>query len=247
MPSPIAYAETAALFAILHGETAEAQRIVDHMLPAERQTFADQLTQPRNMLAQYCQECEAMTPVAQSVTTPALGPDRRGAPHVRARRAPLTAPRTARTIERKYRMSRTATQFLTRPLRWLQARCAPTADTTVVLGDTDALPLPYNDPYFGLLHAMYALQHDIQRSETAADALRAFVGARVLRTAERLVFELAVRVTSERVAAGLSPEDGPVLKDLEIAREHLHRALSAVTDADSHFYDYDDEPAALED
>jgi hypothetical protein len=71
------YAETAALFAILHGETAEARRIVDDMFPAERQSFADQLTQLRNMLGQYCQECGAMTPVAQSVTTPALGPDSR--------------------------------------------------------------------------------------------------------------------------------------------------------------------------
>jgi hypothetical protein len=80
-------------------------------------------------------------------------------------------------------MFRTAPRPLTRPLRWLQARCAPTADTRVVLGDTDAVPLPYNDPYFGLLHAMYALQHDIQRSETAADEGAHCVGARVLRTA----------------------------------------------------------------
>lgn len=59
-----AYAETAALVAVMNGQPDEARRIVNDMYPAERETFADQLTALRNMLGQYCQVCGDPTPAA---------------------------------------------------------------------------------------------------------------------------------------------------------------------------------------
>lgn len=49
-PSVTAFAETAALFAILNDDTEDAQRIISEMLPNERAEFAGQLDRLRSML-----------------------------------------------------------------------------------------------------------------------------------------------------------------------------------------------------
>lgn len=52
MPTPpvTAFAETAALYAVLNEDMEEAERIVGAMLPGERATLAGQLDQLRNLL-----------------------------------------------------------------------------------------------------------------------------------------------------------------------------------------------------
>lgn len=49
-PAVTAFAETAALYAILNEDTEEAERIVSEMLPNERTMFAGQLDKLRSML-----------------------------------------------------------------------------------------------------------------------------------------------------------------------------------------------------
>ena len=143
--------------------------------------------------------------------------------------------------------------LLPRPLQWLNERRGKTTASVpaqqageVKLGDTDAHPLPYNDPYFGLLHSLYALQHDIQRAESLGQALHTFTGARVMRTIDQLVVELEVRYAKDRTEAGQDPEDGPVVHDLAAAREHLRRACDALHTADMRFCQFEDEPEALD-
>lgn len=49
-PAVTAYAETAALYAVLNQDETEALRLVGNMFPAERAFFAKQLDQLRSML-----------------------------------------------------------------------------------------------------------------------------------------------------------------------------------------------------
>lgn len=77
-PPPVtAFAETAALYAVLTEDMAEARRIVGDMLPSERATFQQQLDKLVNMLGARCEDCDALTPVGTSVTIRPLGPERR--------------------------------------------------------------------------------------------------------------------------------------------------------------------------
>jgi hypothetical protein len=77
-PPPVtAFAETAALHAVLNEDMEEARRIVGEMLPGERATFAEQLDRLRELLGARCDGCDALTPIGTSVTVNPLSPERK--------------------------------------------------------------------------------------------------------------------------------------------------------------------------
>ncbi|MFJ9129571.1 hypothetical protein ACIRJS_36300 [Streptomyces sp. NPDC102340] len=61
-PSISTFAETAALYAVLCEDQAEAQRIVRDMFPGERATFAEQLDTLRSLLTDRFGNALADTP-----------------------------------------------------------------------------------------------------------------------------------------------------------------------------------------
>lgn len=79
MPGPAvtAFAETAALYAVLNEDMPEAHRLVNDMLPSERATFANQLYKLADLLGARCEGCDALTPIGTSVTVNPLSPDRK--------------------------------------------------------------------------------------------------------------------------------------------------------------------------
>lgn len=79
MPGPAvtAFAETAALYAVLTEDMPEAHRLVNDMLPGERATFSDQLYKLADLLGARCEGCDALTPIGTSVTVNPLSNDRK--------------------------------------------------------------------------------------------------------------------------------------------------------------------------
>lgn len=56
-PKVTAFTETAALWAVMNDDMVEARRIVDDMLPGERDEFSGQLARLADMLGSYCGRC----------------------------------------------------------------------------------------------------------------------------------------------------------------------------------------------
>lgn len=75
-PAVTAFTETAALYAVMNDDLAEARRIADDMLPGERATLATQLDTLRDILGARCDSCGALTPIGTGVTTNPLSPQR---------------------------------------------------------------------------------------------------------------------------------------------------------------------------
>ncbi|MBC9730970.1 hypothetical protein [Streptomyces sp. TRM68367] len=75
-PAVTAFAETAALYAVMNEDLPDARRIVGDMLPGERAQLAQQLDQLRELLGPRCDGCDALTPIGTSVLTDALSPNR---------------------------------------------------------------------------------------------------------------------------------------------------------------------------
>lgn len=63
------FTETAALWAVMNDDVREAQRIVNDMLPNERDEFAGQLRRLLNMLGSYCDRCGARLDSPQDLVT----------------------------------------------------------------------------------------------------------------------------------------------------------------------------------
>lgn len=57
-PKVTAFTETAALWAVMNDDMVEARRIVDDMLPGERDEFSGQLARLADMLGSYCGKCD---------------------------------------------------------------------------------------------------------------------------------------------------------------------------------------------
>jgi hypothetical protein len=79
MPGPAvtAFAETAALYAVLNEDWPEAHRLVNDMLPGERATLQGQLYKLADLLGARCEGCDALTPIGTSVTVNPLSVDRK--------------------------------------------------------------------------------------------------------------------------------------------------------------------------
>jgi hypothetical protein len=75
-PAVTAFAETAALYAVMTEDLPGARRIVGDMLPGERAQLAQQLDQLRELLGPRCDGCDALTPIGTSVLTDPLSPKR---------------------------------------------------------------------------------------------------------------------------------------------------------------------------
>jgi hypothetical protein len=76
-PPVTAFAETAALYAVLNNETSEAIRIIGDMLPGERTTFYDRLGRLITLLGDRCDGCGELAPIGTSVMSNPLDPDSR--------------------------------------------------------------------------------------------------------------------------------------------------------------------------
>lgn len=76
MISVTAFAETAALYAVLNEDMPEARRVVGDMLPGERAVFAEQLYALAELLGPCCERCGNLTPIGTSVLTNPLSPAR---------------------------------------------------------------------------------------------------------------------------------------------------------------------------
>ncbi|NEA22642.1 hypothetical protein [Actinomadura bangladeshensis] len=64
-----AFTETAALWAVMNEDAGNARRIVDEMLPGERDEFAGQLRRLLGLLGSYCDRCGARADSPQDLAT----------------------------------------------------------------------------------------------------------------------------------------------------------------------------------